>query len=274
MVVIILLVAARPCAAEDRLAVRLPSPPDSEARSCFQYRMAGGATVNDALEVRNESDRPLTVRAYPCDAFNTPDGGLNGVTASDPLLRAGAWLTLEAATLQLRPRSWTRLPFSMRVPECTTAGAPFALIVLEPVVEDAPTVPIAGKNGAVFRVRVAERLAVAVWTRVPGELASDLRVEGLQREVRDGVLALCADVRNPGNTFLKPFASWTLRTAAGERVAGQERSPWGYLLPGGRLRLRAPLATRRPLPRGQYIFEVTVEYESSRVVERKTLQLT
>lgn len=255
------------------IEVRLVTPPDQPVRSYFKYTLVAGKSTRDDLEIKNGGSRPVKVRVYAGDCRNDADGVLNGPLFGQESRSTGHWVSVSSSLLDLAPRQVARVHLKVEVPPDTPPGDHFALLLIEPVSTEPVDTTASVKDRAEFRMRLVERIGITIWTRVPGSLTRGLRIGGLRKEVEDGTLLLQADVENTGNTFLKPWRRWTLRSTAGTLVASDDRQAWGYLLPGSPLRLRAPIGVTRPLARGDYIFEMTVGYDDQQVTERATLTL-
>lgn len=275
MALLLLLGGGEPGAAQSpgALGVRLITPPDHPARSFFHYVLAPGKSASDEVEIKNSGTQPMEVRVYGGDCWNDADGVLNGPLFGQPSKAAGRWLGLSPTPIKLAPRQTARVRFKVEVPVDVAPGDHFALLLFEPVSGEPPSTVPSAKDRAEFRMRLVQRMGITVWVRAPGPLTRGLRVTGMRKAVEDGVLMLRADIENTGNTYLKPWRRWTLRSSAGTLVASEERASPGYLLPGSPQRLRAPIGVTRPLARGEYIFEIVVEYDDRQVTERATVTL-
>ncbi|MFI8180986.1 WxL protein peptidoglycan domain-containing protein [Actinacidiphila glaucinigra] len=68
------------------------APADTSAgkgRSHFTYTLAPGSRVTDALAVVNRSDTTIKLKVYASDAFTTPGGGIDLLTADKSPVTSG-----------------------------------------------------------------------------------------------------------------------------------------------------------------------------------------
>lgn len=165
-------------------AVQVPKDHYFDGRPYISSVTQAGGVVRDAVAVVNVGRKPVRLSLYPADASQ------NGSTTFQLSLRnqrptsTGAWLTLDGKKmLQVTvPASHAGangtnvpgrivIPFQARVPLTADPGDHAAAIVAE---LDAPA---KNKNGA--NVTLQQRLGVAVYIHLTGELRSALQVSRL-----------------------------------------------------------------------------------------------
>ena len=165
-------------------AVQVPKDHYFDGRPYISSITEAGGVVRDAVAVVNVGRKPVTLSIYPADANQ------NGSTTFQLSLRnqkpksTGAWLSLKGRTkLKITvPASHAGpfgtnipgrivIPFEARVPLNANPGDHVAAIVAE---LDAPA---KDKNGA--NITLQQRLGVAVYIHLTGELRSGLQVSHL-----------------------------------------------------------------------------------------------
>ncbi len=165
-------------------AVQVPKDHYFDGRPYISSQTEPGGVVRDAVALANVSRTPVTVQVYPADATQEGSTTFQLSTRKQKLVAAGAWLTLKGQkSLRVTiPASHAGpngsnipgrvlIPFNAHVPANATPGDHAAAIVAE---LDAPA-----KNRQGANITLVQRLGVAVYIHLAGELRSGLRVSHL-----------------------------------------------------------------------------------------------
>ncbi|MEU0526014.1 hypothetical protein [Streptomyces niveus] len=218
--------------------VQPSGPKKPDRRSDFSYSVTPGAAVRDHIAVLNHSARPLTLKVYASDAFNTADGGFDllaeGVRSKD----AGSWIRTARSRVVIPARSRAVVPFTLTVPAGVAPGDHAAGVVA--------SLASSRSDGKGDRVAVEQRVGARVHIRVAGELKPGLAVQdvratyhGTANPFGTGSATVTYTVRNTGNIRLG--ARGTVRFA--NSVSGPLRAPGVEtvkgLLPGNSVRVTA-----------------------------------
>ncbi|MCW2854418.1 MAG: hypothetical protein JWR52_33 [Marmoricola sp.] len=195
-------------------AVQVPKDHYFDGRPYISSQTQAGGVVRDAVALVNVSRTPVTVLVYPADASQNGSTTFQLTTKNQKLTAAGSWLTLKGRKL-LRvtiPASHAGannsnvpgrvlVPFNARVPSTATPGDHAAAIVAE---LDAPA-----KNRQGANITLVQRLGVAVYIHLAGELRSGLRVSHLSARWKEpgnawgkSQFAVTFTVTNTGNVRL------------------------------------------------------------------------
>lgn len=167
-----------------------------EERSNFAYAVDPGATVSDAVLVRNSGGSDLSLAVYGSDAFTDETGALDIATAEAGSDAIGTWITPSVESVRVEPGGLVRIPFTVTVPEDAQPGehAGALLTVLE-------------SSGDT--VSVDMRYATRVTATVSGDLTAGLSLDQAALNVETGFwpwesadAAVSYDVHNTGNTRL------------------------------------------------------------------------
>lgn len=194
--------------------------PLGAGRANFSYDVAPGDVVHDAVVVTNRSDAPLTLTVYGTDAFTTPAGHLDLLTADEEPADLGAWLALDVPGGQVvvEPRASTTVPFVLTVPADAAPGDHAGGVV---------TSFLSAATGST--VARDNRLALRVHARVAGDLAPGLsvrdvrvRYEGTADPFGVGRTVVTYRLVNTGNARLLPAEAVTV---AGPGDVGARTSP-------------------------------------------------
>ena len=141
-------------------------PNDPATRAYFKPVVTPGGTFSGAVVVSNTSDAPLSAYVYPVDGATSQTAGAVYLDRSDPITKAGRWVTVPSTTLTLAPHSETQVPFTVSVPANAVSGDHLAGIAVEN--QAAQTASSSGSN---FTVNEIIRAVVGVSIKVPGPAA-------------------------------------------------------------------------------------------------------
>ncbi|SNT60453.1 WxL protein peptidoglycan domain-containing protein [Actinacidiphila glaucinigra] len=170
-----------------------------KGRSRFSYTLAPGSRVSDALAVVNRSDTTIKLKVYASDAFTTPSGGIDLLTADKKPRDVGSWITMKSTTLTLKSQQSATVPFTLTVPSDATPGDHSGGVLTSLVTETQ------GRT-----VRLDRRLGSRLYLRVNGPLDPSLTVGDLHASYQgtldpagSGSLRVTYTVENTGNVRLK-----------------------------------------------------------------------
>src|SRR5262249_23454429 len=211
-----------------------PAKPDARPR--FSYSVTPGATLVDHLAVRNYSPGPLRLQVYASDAFNTPDGGFDLLTAGKRSIGVGAWVVSDVAQVVVPGRGTTIVPFQLAVPANATPGDHVGGIVAS-----LRTIRTAG-NGK--KVAIEDRVGARVYLRVAGQLHGALGVEGLRADYDGtvnpfgrGQVTVSYQIHNVGNLRLSGHQTVRVTGWFGQAALATGLPEVPELLPGGSMRV-------------------------------------
>ncbi|MEU6497527.1 DUF916 domain-containing protein [Streptomyces sp. NPDC046984] len=170
-----------------------------KGRSRFTYNLAPGSRITDALAVVNRSDITIKLKVYASDAFTTPSGGIDLLTADKKPSDVGSWITMKSTTLTLKSQQSATVPFTLKIPADATPGDHSGGVVTSLVTETQ------GKT-----VHLDRRLGSRLYLRVNGPLNPSLTVSDMHVTYRStldpagsGTLHVTYTVKNTGNVRLK-----------------------------------------------------------------------
>ncbi|MFI1191303.1 WxL protein peptidoglycan domain-containing protein [Streptomyces californicus] len=220
-------------------SVQPASGPSGERPSLYLFA-APGTTLTDKVTVTNKTAKPLTLRLYAADAYNTPrDGGFAVRDRDEKQRSVGAWARTDRDTVTVGPKASVTVPLTITVPDDAEPGDhPGALIALDERVE-------ATRRGA-LAVGVRRAVGARIHLRVNGPTVPALSVEDLRidqdRPLVPGTgrsrAVISYTLHNRGNVTLAPAAALRAEGLFGRTLLerGLTKLP-PELLPRQRVRL-------------------------------------
>ena len=196
----------------------LLAPGGARDRDALQYNVVGGTVICDSVALSNTSKRPITVRLYSADAYNTNDGGFAFTAYKDRPRAVGTWIQLPFARVTVPAGKAAEIPIVVRVPMNVTPGDTAGGVVAQ------DTKVRQGKSVAGARVGVRAGVGVRLYAQVAGLRHPEVTVSKLKLDLDGGMwprllgvesATVSYQVTNSGNVFLAPEATGevTTRTA-------------------------------------------------------------
>ncbi|MEV4416538.1 DUF916 domain-containing protein [Catellatospora sp. NPDC049609] len=227
-----------------------PATPGPTPRQYFFLESPPGQTVIDSVRVANLTDKPMTLRLYGADAFNTSaDGGFGLRQESQTQQGIGAWTRVGLADVVVPAKRQADIPFTITVPANATPGDHVGGVVA------AEAAPSGQLDGGGLTVGVTHAVAARVYLRVSGPTVPGLAVADLTADRGQ----LTYDLANTGNTHLVPDVAVTVSGLFGHSVAATGPAARLDLVPGARTRLRAALGGVWPVDAVTTTVTVTAE---------------
>ena len=196
----------------------------------FNYALAPGESVVDAIVVENFSDRALTFHVYGADLLRAAGGGLGPAQSSATMREVGAWITVAAPRVSIPAHGHLTDNFTLRLPAAVSIGEHLGAVVV------AADVGITPQGNP-----IEARTALITVVTVPGVARPSARLDSLTGlAAASGQIGFSISLTNTGNVLLTYAGSVTIDDGNGHRVATLALTPTNaYVVPGGRV----PLAT-------------------------------
>lgn len=171
-----------------RLSPTITSQSSNKAYFVYEANVTG-SIINDTVAILNKGTESITLALYAADGITASRGGVSVATQFGELpQKSGTWLTLAQDTVTIAPDEAANVPFTLQIPENTSAGEYAAMIVAQPA-----------EMGESSGVQFVPRFAISVMTMVEGELESELVVEGISAESTNNGYELITTLHNRGN---------------------------------------------------------------------------
>ncbi|MFJ9536673.1 WxL protein peptidoglycan domain-containing protein [Streptomyces sp. NPDC101225] len=239
----VLAVPAAPARAADNGSWSVyPASSQIAARPYFYLSADPGTTLKDKVVVANRTAKPLTLRLYAADAYNTArDGGFAVQTVTETQRGVGAWAKPARPRVTVPAHGKVTVPFTLRVPEGAEPGDhPGALVALDERVDK-------GRGSLALGVRRA--VGARVYLRVSGPALPAIAVENvhvvhhqpLVPGLGDSTATVSYTLHNTGNVTLNPKVELRAEGLFGRTLLSRAltRVP-AELLPGQRVELTEP----------------------------------
>jgi hypothetical protein len=204
-----------------------------DARAAFSYTgVEPGAQIADYVAVTNESQHAQAFAVYASDAYTTKAGAYDLLPTGRRTTKAGAWIRLAKASLNLAPGRQAIIRFTVTVPSYTPPGDYSAGIVAQ--------ITLPGANGG----KADERIGARVYVRVAGQLRPALGVSGLlisyqgnANPAGGGTATVTYTITNTGNVRLGSAQRVTVSGWFGSATV--DPPSLAQLLPGNSIAVRA-----------------------------------
>lgn len=248
--------AALPVPASASTAMRFTVQPDqggslSPGGDYFVLDAAPGDVVEQALQVSNPGDRPVTVRLAPVDATTAQFGGVDYSPSGERPSAVGKWIALRAKSLELDPGEVRTVPFTVSVPAGAASGVNVAGIA-------AWTPPQGGEaadaEGLAATTEVQTRRVVAVQVVLSGPAEPALEIDAVRTTARPDGVYLQLDLRNTGTDFVQGEGTVELPDEAFSADFTLDK-----VVPGTGVAYPVRWRTKAP-PSGAYPVVVTIDY--------------
>lgn len=207
-----------------------------QPRSFFNFSMTAGAQSNDAAEVLNYSQAPLTLSVYPTDVVNDPDGTTSFPSGSARRKDAGAWLSLAVPgstdAITVPARNGVVIPFKVVVPHNAQPGDHEAGIIV--------SLSTFAKNKQGDTVRLDQRVAARAFFRVSGKLKADVVIQKLGgayhqnfNPLGKGSVTVSYRIRNLGNVRVNVKQTLAFKALLAHSQTAKGLPQLNDFLPGG-----------------------------------------
>jgi hypothetical protein len=196
----------------------------------FNFALAPGERIDDAIVVENFSDRALTFHVYGADLLQAAGGGLAPAQPTATMHEAGAWITVSAPRVTVPAHGQLVDKFMLRVPAAVSIGEHLGAVVV------AADVGITPQGNP-----IEARTALITVVTVPGIARPSARLDSLSGSAAaSGQTGFSISLMNTGNVLLTYAGSVTIDDGTGHRVATLGLTPTNaYVVPGGRVPLAA-----------------------------------
>lgn len=168
------------------------------ARRTFDYSVDPGTQIRDSVVVTNQGTTAAEFLIYATDARNELETGAFGLLRREETpVDAGAWITMETASITIQPGSQATVPFNLLVPSDAIPGDHVAGIV-------ASVITSGEQDGAA--VALEQRVGARVYLTVSGVPDVGVETSGFistftpeLNPFAPGRVNVTYDVRNSGN---------------------------------------------------------------------------
>lgn len=181
-----------------------PRDDNPRTQSIFIHDMEPGETVEDGIEVSNNSSSTQEIGLFAVDGRVASGGSFACAQNTEESKDAGAWISLSQDTVTLAAGERQVVPFTISAPADASPGEHNGCIAIQSLDQE----PEVTEGGVTLRTRSAVRVAMTI----EGEIEKQLEFTDLAYLLRDSEEArLSASLRNSGNVSIDTEISITLR---------------------------------------------------------------
>ena len=230
--------------------------PEDKTQSYFQFSLAPGESIQDALIASNPNDFPLALNILMVRG-STMAGG--GITFTEDTSGAAQWVTFpDADVVELDPSSQIVLPFQLNVPADALPGE--YVVGFLGMLQDPSQSPVVdgdtGGSQSSFKVKIVSKVAISMIITVTGDTICTADITSVTSTSRKGSWKLDIAMQNTGTAHFNATGEVIARPAAGGDPVASSPFTVGYFIPGDTIDL--PI-TLNPYPTaGDYTVEVAL----------------
>ncbi len=218
---------------ERTLVIFTPAPGEPTGtveRGYWAYQLGAGGRVTGKLLLQNPGTTPVTLDLQAIDAETAQAGGVAFADPTMTVRATGTWITLSQRRVKLASNRQRTVEFTVNVPQGVRpaqylAGISATIVpnqlpyqtCLPRVVQRAsdPSTPPRTVR-SVFTVH--SRTVLAVEVDVMGDWSSRMSISGVKLERLGNTIQARIDLKNTGDTYLRPSGKVTITDGQGRRI--------------------------------------------------------
>jgi len=182
-----------------------PDPSNSRTKSIFVKTIAPNATVNDVVEVVNNTNVKKTIAVYATDSVVSSGGAFACAQMADGLNNVGKWITLSQNSVEVPAYESVKVPFTITAPSNAEPGEQNGCINIQEQKN------IEFQSGVALSFRTAIRVAILV----PGDIKKEITPQGISVVEKSDKLILSPSLKNTGNVSVDADITTTVRSLFG-----------------------------------------------------------
>lgn len=187
-----------------------PREDNPRSESIFIHTLEPGSSVEEAVNVINNSDSSSAVLVYPTDSAVASGGAFTCEQLVDERDEVGSWITMSKNEVTLESAGSEVVPFTITVPTSADVGEHNGCIVIQ-----GKTPPEQTDQGIGLSFRTALRVAILV----PGDISKNLEITGFSSNVGKDKITLTPEIMNTGNVSVDTDIQTTLKYFFGSTVS-------------------------------------------------------
>lgn len=205
-----------------------PREDNTRSESIFIHIIDAGDSVEDGINIVNNTNQPKTVDVYATDSIVSSGGAFACAQRIDETNDVGTWISMDKNQVELEANSSEITNFTISVPGTTGVGEHDGCIVIQESLPDAET-----DQGIGLSFRTAIRVAI----QVPGEIEKNLQYVGFESQTSDSSIVLMPKIENSGNvsidasiqTYINAFYGGVVSERGGEfPVLRGQTGEWNF----------------------------------------------
>jgi hypothetical protein len=234
-------------------------PKNDATKSWFIYNLNSGEIKKSKVNIRNESDKPISLEIYPVDAVTTKDGSFAPNSQDSIRKDLGAWINMSTSELSLGPNETKTVDFAINVPQNANIGDHMAAIIIQ------------NKNISESQIKtsmhVVNRLGARIYVTVIGEKIEKLEIQKFNNTNENSQFVFLLTLANLGNTRIVPKGTIEIKDESGI-VVDEINLTQREIFPKDTIVL--PTKWNKPLS-GKFTALATVEYNNQKLTKELNL---
>jgi len=182
-----------------------PDPSNSRTKSIFVKTIAPGTTVNDVVEVVNNTNIKKTIAVYATDSVVSSGGAFACAQMADGSNNVGKWIILSQSSVEVPAYESAKVPFTIAAPANAEPGEQNGCINIQ---EQKNT---EFQSGVALSFRTAIRVAILI----PGDVKKEITPQGLTIVEKSDKLVVSPSVKNTGNVSVDADITTVVRSLFG-----------------------------------------------------------
>jgi len=183
---------------------------DISSKSWFVYNINPGETKTSKVDVRNESDKQVSLKIYPVDATTTKDGSFAPESEDSIKKDVGSWINMSVSEIFLNPKEVKTVDFTINPPLDANIGDHMGAIIIQN--KDS----LGEKNGT--SMQVLNRIGARIYLTIPGEKIEKLEIGEFSNIVEKNKIIFQLTLINKGNTRIAPKGEIVIKDKLGNVV--------------------------------------------------------
>ena len=226
-----------------------PDPSNTRTQSIFVKTIQPGASIEDAVEVINNTGVKKSVMVYATDSIVSSGGAFACAQAADEQKNVGQWIKLSQSTIDIDANGTAKVPFSITTPSNAEPGEQNGCIIIQEQKESN------FQSGVSLSFRTAIRVAILI----PGDIKKEITPNGLSIDEKTNKIIVIPSVKNTGNVSVDADITTTIKSVFSTVQSTQtstypvlrgEASEWNFEM-------------NKPFWGGLYTASFTVAYDTS-----------
>ena len=188
-----------------------PDPSNARTQSIFVKTIQPGASVEDAVQIVNNTGVKKSILVYATDSVVSSGGAFACAQAADEQKNVGQWIKVSQSTIDIDANGTIKVPFTVAAPANAEPGEQNGCIIIQEQKESN------FQTGVSLNFRTAIRVAILL----PGDIKKEISTQGLTTSQKNGKVIVSPSVKNTGNVSVDTDITTTIKSVFGSTESSQ-----------------------------------------------------
>jgi len=179
-----------------------PDPSNTRTQSIFVKTIQPNTSVEDAVEIVNNTGNKKSVMVYATDSIVSSGGAFACAQAADEQKNVGQWIKLSQSTIDIDANGTTKVPFTITTPVNAEPGEQNGCIIIQEQKESN------FQSGVSLSFRTAIRVAILI----PGDIKKEITPNSLSIDEKTNKIIVIPSVKNTGNVSVDADITTTIKS--------------------------------------------------------------